>query len=41
MDLYDNTNDNVYLDQLNDGEIFIRNLGKFKKINKRRKDIFA
>ena len=38
LDLYDNINDNVYLDQLNDGEIFYyRNLGKFKKINKRRK----
>ncbi len=38
LDLYDNTNDIVYLDQLNDGEIFYyRNLGKFKKINKRRK----
>ena len=38
LDLYDNVNDNVYLDQLNDGEIFnYRNLGKFKKINKRRK----
>ena len=30
LDLYDNVNDNVYLDQLNDGEIFyFRNLGKF------------
>ncbi len=38
LDLYDNVNDNVYLDQLNDGEIFyFRNLGKFKKINKIRK----
>ena len=38
LDLYDNTNDIVYLDQLNDGEIFYyRKLGKFKKINKRRK----
>ena len=38
LDLYDNINDNVYLDQLNDGEIFYyRNLGMFKKINKRRK----
>ena len=38
LDLYDNVNDNLYLDQLNDGEIFYyRNLGKFKKINKRRK----
>jgi len=38
LDLYDNTNDIVYLDQLNDGEIFYyRNLGKFKKINKIRK----
>ncbi len=38
LDLYDNVNDNVYLDQLNDGEIFYyRNLGKFKKINKIRK----
>ena len=38
LDLYDNLNDSVYLDQLNDGEIFsYRNLGKFKKINKRRK----
>ena len=32
LDLYDNLNDNVYLDQLNDGEIFYyRNLGKLKK----------
>ena len=38
LDLYDNINDNVYLDQLNDGEFFnYRNLGKFKKINKIRK----
>ena len=38
LDLYDNLNDSVYLDQLHDGEIFsYRNLGKFKKINKRRK----
>ena len=38
LDLYDNVNDNVYLDQLNDGEFFnYRNLGKFKKINKIRK----
>ena len=38
LDLYDNTNDIVYLDQLNDGEFFnYRNLGKFKKINKIRK----
>ena len=38
LDLYDNVNDNVYLDHLNDGEIFYyKNLGKFKKINKRRK----
>jgi hypothetical protein len=38
LDLFDNINDNVYLDQLNDGEFFnYRNLGKFKKINKIRK----
>ena len=38
LDLYDNLNHSVYLDQLHDGEIFsYRNLGKFKKINKRRK----
>jgi SprT protein len=38
LDLYDNVNDNLYIDQLNDGEIFYyKNLGKFKKIKKRRK----
>tara|TARA_B100001939_G_scaffold335819_1_gene338202 strand:+ start:57 stop:641 length:585 start_codon:yes stop_codon:yes gene_type:complete len=38
LDLFDNTNDTVYLDQLNDGDFFYyRNLGRFKKINKKRK----
>ena len=38
LDLYDNENDSLYIDKLNDGDIFYyRNLGMFKKINKRRK----
>ena len=38
LDLFDNAKENIYLDQLNDGEFFYyKNLGMFKKINKRRK----